>query len=260
MKLFDFSLNDVASIANIINLFVAIFALLIAYLAWRHPKNIEKDTSTVLSQPRNTKKKLLLSISAAAVIFLIFHIYTNPPTPQIHPAPAPTPYIIQKLTPMPTVNPEQNPGAAQLSPSPDPTSTNNNGYIRTQCKSIRDIRNGNEWFIGPDSNLTMVQAKEWVSSLTECGGNWKMPTEQQIQTLHSPTKNAGTGTFINGKYWPAKIDPAFDAIGKGSWVWIIDEKNPGRPTSFNLHEWTTVTRHPERSDYTTRAFAVRRIQ
>lgn len=107
--------------------------------------------------------------------------------------------------------------------------------------------------------MTEAQARMWVSTLKQCGDGWEMPTLEQIKTLHEPDKTAGKGTFIGGKYWPARIDPAFDAIGHGSWVWISDKSRLGRTIAFNLNQWTVTTVQRSSEDYTTRAFAVRKF-
>ncbi|MGE4536810.1 MAG: hypothetical protein AB7D37_07015 [Desulfovibrio sp.] len=257
MKILGLSLNDWAQIATIISPIIAFPSLIIAYLAWKHPRQ------TTDTAPREAKRrsigKIFLGLACFSALVFLFTRIPSCNKPQLVPTPdAATPKSELKThpTPFPVLTP---PPIVQPSPSlTESVPQTGARFVKTSCNSIRDTKYGNEWVIGPDVNMTAAQARQWVSSLKQCGQNWQMPTLQQIDTLHEPDKAAGRGTFIGGKYWPAKIDPAFDAIGHGSWVWIIERSKPGKTLSFNLNQWTVTTQQRGGDDYTTRGFAVRK--
>ncbi|MGA9996083.1 MAG: DUF1566 domain-containing protein [Pyrinomonadaceae bacterium] len=129
----------------------------------------------------------------------------------------------------------------------------------TPCNSIKDTQSGLEWFVGPDRNVTWYEAQQWTVVLANCGGSWRMPTIEEIRTLYNPALKAGTGYYTSGKYFPAHIDPVFDAIGGGSWVWA-NEKIGDEALSFNLNQGKTVTYSAMNTFYSTRAFAVRNVR
>jgi hypothetical protein len=127
------------------------------------------------------------------------------------------------------------------------------------CNSIKDTQTGLEWFVGPDRNMTWYEAQQWTVGLGNCGDGWRMPTIGEIRTLYNPALKAGTGYYTGGKYFPAHIDPIFNAIGGGSWVWV-NEKIGDDAQSFNLNQGKAVTYSAMNAFYSTRAFAVRHIR
>jgi hypothetical protein len=54
---------------------------------------------------------------------------------------------------------------------------------------VYDTRTGLEWFVGPDKNTNWKTAKSWVENLDAAGGDWRMPSTEELQTLFK--KGAG---------------------------------------------------------------------
>jgi hypothetical protein len=128
-------------------------------------------------------------------------------------------------------------------------------YQKTSCGSILDTRTGLEWYIGPDQNMTWDEAKNWVSSLTACGGNWRMPKIEELKPLYNQAYTAGKGYFTKGQYFPARMAPIFNEIGGGSWVWAEEES---QGNALNFHENLAVSISRNNPDqFSVRAFAVR---
>ena len=92
-------------------------------------------------------------------------------------------------------------------------------YQKAACGSIIDTKTGLEWYVGPDVNISWTDASQWAHQLSRCEGGWRLPTLNQLKTLFDQAVSAGTGFYMDGKFWPAHIDPIFSAIGNGSWVW-----------------------------------------
>jgi hypothetical protein len=51
-------------------------------------------------------------------------------------------------------------------------------------------KTGLEWYAGPDRNTNWNEAKTWVESLNVAGGDWRMPTKEELKTLYQ--KGVGT--------------------------------------------------------------------
>lgn len=138
-----------------------------------------------------------------------------------------------------------------------PPVTNTQGrYSVTPCQSIKDARTGLEWVVGPDRNMTWYEAEQWTSALASCTGGWRMPSIEEIRGLFDPAVTAGIGFLLNGRRYPAHIDPVFSGIGEGSWVWA-NERSGDSARSFNLNQGIAVTYSVANTTYSTRAFAVR---
>jgi hypothetical protein len=131
-------------------------------------------------------------------------------------------------------------------------------FTKQECGAINDRQTGLDWFVGPDHNMTWYEAKRWVEELSKCGGDWRMPKMTELQTLFDRKKSAGRGYFEREKYWPAHIDPVFEAIGDGSWAWACDEPEREKAMSFNFNQGCPVRYSAMDTHYTTRAFAVRK--
>lgn len=168
------------------------------------------------------------------------------------------------LTPNP-IKPEQNAitptssNAQDTSASP-PVIKNQARFSVSSCNSIKDSQTGLEWYVGPDRNITWYEAQQWTGGLNTCGGGWRMPSIEEIRTLYNPYLKAGTGFYLDGKYFPAHIDPVFNAIGGGSWVWSNEKLGEDNARSFNLNQGKAVAYAPMNTHYSTRAFAVRSIR
>jgi hypothetical protein len=130
----------------------------------------------------------------------------------------------------------------------------------SSCNSIRDSQTGLEWYVGQDRNITWYEAQQWTVGLDKCGGGWRMPSIEEIRTLYNPALKAGTGFYLDGKYFPAHLDPAFNAIGGGSWIWSTEKVGGDSARSFNLNQGKAVVYAAMNTYYSTRAFAVRNIR
>lgn len=136
-------------------------------------------------------------------------------------------------------------------------------FVVNECCSILDKRNDLEWFVGEDRNVTWSEAYKWSASLSECGGGWRLPTEQEVLGIYEPGKEAGIGYFVSGRKYPdgryfrAQLDPVFFEIGHGAWVWLRDQPVGNEGYSFNLNQGEVVRYNQNTSSYATRAFAVR---
>ena len=96
-----------------------------------------------------------------------------------------------------------------------------------------------QWRVGPDSNTSLLGAKDWVASL---GGDWRMPTLSELKGL-----------------WDAGIsDEAWGYLeNSGSFVWSGEAENP--PSWWCIFDFNTGDEcwgHRSLAD-ACRAFAVR---
>jgi len=132
-------------------------------------------------------------------------------------------------------------------------------YSVDQCGSIKDVRSGLEWYVGAERTVSWHEARNWIDGLQVCAGGWRMPTISELKTLYDPTKTAGIGYLAGGKRWPSHIDPVFD-IGESSWAWAAGVPKNGMAKSFNFNQGIEAAYSPTGTDYTTRAFAVRRVR
>jgi hypothetical protein len=191
---------------------------------------------------------VLLAGSAVALLYDRSKAAVDPNARQAT-SPAPT------ATPTPT---ETAPGSSATpgANSTPPSAEGQARYSVTACQSIKDARTGLEWFVGPDRNMTWYEAQQWTTGLGICGGGWRMPSIEEIRGLFDPAATAGVGFLLNGQHYPAHIDPVFNAIGGGSWVWA-NERNGDSAQSFNLNQGIVVTYSALNATYSTRAFAVR---
>jgi hypothetical protein len=130
-------------------------------------------------------------------------------------------------------------------------------YRETGCGSIMDTKTGLQWYLGPDANISWAEAAQWSRKLPNCRGGWTLPTLSQLKTLFDQTVTAGTGFYINGRYWPAHIDPIFSAIGRGSWVWADGSVDNSTAPAVNFNQGIGVRLSTTETRYTVRAFAVK---
>ncbi len=154
----------------------------------------------------------------------------------------------------------QNPLPQSASPTPGKITENHNRYTVTSCGSIQDTRTNLEWFVGPDRNTTWYEARQWATGLQTCDGGWRLPSLEEIRTLYDPGSYAGTGYYTRGQYWPAHMDPVFNRIGGGSWIWSDKQTGNGNAHSFNMNQGKPVEYSATDIIFSTRAFAVRRAR
>jgi hypothetical protein len=55
---------------------------------------------------------------------------------------------------------------------------------------VIDSKTGIEWIAGPDKDTTWDEARSWVDRLTVEGGDWRMPTREELRSLYE--KGIGT--------------------------------------------------------------------
>jgi hypothetical protein len=73
--------------------------------------------------------------------------------------------------------------------SPKVTARDGN-FIAYPDGVVYDKNTGLEWYAGPDKKINWDEAKRWVESLSVAGGDWRMPTREELKTLYK--KGAGT--------------------------------------------------------------------
>lgn len=108
---------------------------------------------------------------------------------------------------------------------------------------ITDAITGLQWLTGSDLDTDYSQAKRWINELDVGGGNWRMPTREELSTIYF----AGVGE--------RNMDPAFDFTGWYVWAEPFDSKF-AYICNFveggcDYHDQSVSVRH--------RAFAVRSV-
>jgi len=115
-------------------------------------------------------------------------------------------------------------------------------YIAYANGVVRDTKTGLEWVAGPDKDMRWDEAKSWVESLNLAGGEWRMPTVEELETLYEK----GKGTH--------NMTPLLKTTGW--WVWSRETKGSSAAWYFSFGTgskfWTTRA-----NPSTSRAFAVR---
>ena len=62
--------------------------------------------------------------------------------------------------------------------------TGDKGFIAFATGVVYDQNTGLEWYAGPDKKTNWNNAKAWVENLNVSGGNWRMPTKDELKTLY----------------------------------------------------------------------------
>lgn len=134
-------------------------------------------------------------------------------------------------------------------------------YLIASCGSIVDGQTSLEWVVGPDVDTPYDDAVDWVATLSECGGDWQMPTVEDLQGLYIEGSAAGIGFLrpSDNRRYPAMIDPVFDEIGSGSWVWTDEEVSTSTAVAVNMYTNDSVNLDKDLGPplAAPRAFAVR---
>ncbi len=75
--------------------------------------------------------------------------------------------------------------------------------VRYDTGVVYDTESGLEWYAGPDQGMTWAQAKNWVVGLEAVGGGWRMPTRNELETLHHIGDGVSNITYLlyNSGYW-----------------------------------------------------------
>ena len=82
---------------------------------------------------------------------------------------------------------KETPKYSSISPK---ISARDGNFIAYPTGVVYDKNTGLEWYAGPDRRTDWNNAKSWVESLMVAGGDWRMPTREELKTLHK--KGAGT--------------------------------------------------------------------
>ena len=119
---------------------------------------------------------------------------------------------------------------------------------------ISDSATDLEWYVGPNGDTDLDQAKAWTRSLAVAGGGWRMPTLSELKALYQ----RGVGHH--------NIDPMFHTTGNLVWSGqeIGQYKRPdGVVGAFDFYSgqelWPIVWADPRSREHCRnyRAFAVR---
>lgn len=106
---------------------------------------------------------------------------------------------------------------------------------------ILDTTTGLEWLVGPNRTTTYNEAVAWVESRAPWGGNWRMPTREELKTLYQP----GIVT--------RHINPSFKTTGW--WVWA-EHRDDSSAWAFDFY-YGNEDYIPRTHSVYTRVFAVR---
>jgi serine/threonine protein kinase len=123
----------------------------------------------------------------------------------------------------------------------DFTSKKDSRFIKINKSVIQDTELGNFWLIGPDESYTYEQAVFFAESQSSNAESWQIPSFSDIKKLYDPQSKAGTGFYLKGRNYPARINHIFEDIGSGSWFWVNDaHPDPNKRYAINLHEGIKV--------------------
>jgi hypothetical protein len=93
---------------------------------------------------------------------------------------------------------------------------------------IADSETGLEWVVGPDRQMDLPQAEQWVAMCNVAGGGWRMPTREELKTL-----------YLNG-VGSRNMDPAFKITG---WRVLAKSSNESGELGFDFGPGIWHDRH-----------------
>gem|GEM_PF-1461967 len=111
-------------------------------------------------------------------------------------------------------------------------------FIAYATGVVTDTKTGFEWIAGPDWDTNWNQARAWVKKLS-VGGNWRMPTREEVKTLYKKDLGKGNMTSLlktSGYYvWSGEKKDSTNA-----WIFdhnqgkelILDHNTPYRARGF----------------------------
>ena len=124
--------------------------------------------------------------------------------------------------------------------SSTPNVINRDGiYVAYANGNVKDTRTGLEWKVGPDKNTNWNEARSWVQSL---GGDWRMPTTDELNTLYEKRKGDRNMTHL--------------LKTTGWWVWSGDTRGSSKANIFLFYHGSRLWNNRSNTD-AGRAFAVR---
>ena len=116
-----------------------------------------------------------------------------------------------------------------------------NRFRRVNESLVNDTKTNHYWLIAPDKSYSYEEAAYYSELQSNKKDFWQIPSSSEILQLYNPNKKAGIGFYLKGSYYPAKIDPAFNAIGSGAWFWVNDiHSDPNKAYAINLHKGIKV--------------------
>ena len=115
-------------------------------------------------------------------------------------------------------------------------------YVAYANGIVKDTSTGLEWKVGPDKDMTWDEARSWVQSL---GGDWRMPTLDQLEGLYKK----GMGSHNLTSFLKA-------TSSKNLWAWSGETKGSSKAWVFLFSHGARI--HWNRNySIPLRAFAVR---
>jgi hypothetical protein len=95
-------------------------------------------------------------------------------------------------------------------------------YIKSFNGVILDTQKNLEWFIGPDKDTTWQEAKDWAKRLSVDGGNWRVPTIDELRVLYQTAVGDDNMTPL---------------LKSGAcWVWSSEERDSLTAWFFDFSE------------------------
>jgi hypothetical protein len=99
-------------------------------------------------------------------------------------------------------------------------------FIAYASGVVRDTNTGLEWFVGPDRDTTWDEARAWVDSLDINGGGWRMPTVEELETLHRndigrPYYKTPLLKTTNWRVWAGRTEGLYEA-----WTYLFYNGDP----------------------------------
>jgi hypothetical protein len=88
---------------------------------------------------------------------------------------------------------------------------------------IYDPRTNLEWVVGPDEDVSMKHADEWVAGLDFTDGRWRIPTLKELETL-----------WVHMDDGTVRLHPAFASRAKYVWAQPIMEDNRKNYVALNM--------------------------
>lgn len=106
-------------------------------------------------------------------------------------------------------------------------------FIKYSNGIVYDKSTGLEWYAGPDEDMTWYRAKVWVELLSIDGGNWRMPSIEELKTLYKKVDGKTIMTLLlkdKGAWiWSAEMMDSWS-----SWCCFIDGRKQSRARSNSL--------------------------
>jgi hypothetical protein len=84
-------------------------------------------------------------------------------------------------------------------------------FVQYDNGVVHDSKTGLDWLAGPDEDMDWQAATNWVKNLEVDGGGWRIPNQDELQTLHREGKGQHNMTpLLHVTSW---------------WIWCTEGKN-----------------------------------